>query len=333
MCYICAVQKLCSSFQFLNSGTPASQQHLFALGSTLEDGRLLFEYGITDGALIMMRQESSSQKKKAPASPSRATATLNSFLGVQSSPIVPIQKKSGSELKIKKPKSPKVKGSVPAAFSSGFTSPSQVESILMASDNISRESMPFPRSGKPKIPKKKIGSKKSRFPKGGKKAAMMQRSFSTFVYKILKQVHPDLGISNKAMAIMNGISNDVLDRIIKEVKILTNASHLSSVSSRQIMFAVRVMLPGELAKHAVNEGTKAVEKYQSAVNGGSKAVQDGGMKAAKVSIGPGRSVRAGLTFPVGRLHRLLSVKLRMRTGVSASIFTAAVMEYLCAEVR
>ncbi len=37
-----------------------------------------------------------------------------------------------------------------------------------------------------------------------------------------------------------------------------------TVTSREIQTAVRLILPGELAKHAVSEGTKAVTKFTSA---------------------------------------------------------------------
>ncbi len=49
----------------------------------------------------------------------------------------------------------------------------------------------------------------------------------------------------------------------------TEASKLSrynkkpTVTSREIQTAVRLVLPGELAKHAVSEGTKAVTKFTS----------------------------------------------------------------------
>ena len=36
---------------------------------------------------------------------------------------------------------------------------------------------------------------------------------STYVYKVLKQVHPDTGISNKAMLILNSFVNDIFERI------------------------------------------------------------------------------------------------------------------------
>jgi hypothetical protein len=35
-------------------------------------------------------------------------------------------------------------------------------------------------------------------------------------YTVLKQVHPDTGISNKAMAILNSFVNDIFERIASE---------------------------------------------------------------------------------------------------------------------
>jgi len=46
-----------------------------------------------------------------------------------------------------------------------------------------------------------------------------------------------------------------------------------------------------------------------------------------------KSVRAGLQFPVGRIHRLLKQgNYSKRTGSGAGIYMAAVMEYLAAEI-
>ena len=46
--------------------------------------------------------------------------------------------------------------------------------------------------------------------------------------------------------------------------ILGFALPCSRARSREIQTAVRLVLPGELAKHAVSEGTKAVTKFTSA---------------------------------------------------------------------
>jgi histone H2B len=103
--------------------------------------------------------------------------------------------------------------------------------------------------------------------KGGKKSTAGKRkktrteSYSTYIYKVLKQVHPDTGISKKAMSIMNSFINDIFERVAGEAGKLCRYNKKSTLSSREIQTAVRLMLPGELARHAVSEGTKAVTKY------------------------------------------------------------------------
>ncbi|CAK6980966.1 histone H2B 3-like [Scomber scombrus] len=115
-----------------------------------------------------------------------------------------------------------------------------------------------------KAPKK--GSKKavSKATKTGKKKRKTRReSYAIYVYKVLKQVHPDTGISSKAMGIMNSFVGDIFERIAGESARLAQYNKRSTITSREIQTAVRLLLPGELAKHAVSEGTKAVTKYTS----------------------------------------------------------------------
>ena len=96
-----------------------------------------------------------------------------------------------------------------------------------------------------------------------KRSKSRKESFSIYVYKVLKQVHPDTGISSKAMMIMNSFVSDIFERIAGEASKLAKYNKRSTISSREIQTAVRLLLPGELAKHAVSEGTKAVTKYTS----------------------------------------------------------------------
>ncbi|XP_037301953.1 uncharacterized protein LOC119192222 [Manduca sexta] len=81
--------------------------------------------------------------------------------------------------------------------------------------------------------------------------------------KTEKKVHPDTGISSKAMSIMNSFVNDIFERIAAEASRLAHYNKRSTITSREVQTSVRLLLPGELAKHAVSEGTKAVTKYTS----------------------------------------------------------------------
>lgn len=106
---------------------------------------------------------------------------------------------------------------------------------------------------------------KSNRKNGEKKANKKKRkeSYGIYIFKVLKQVHPDTGISSKAMSIMNSFVNDIFERIAGEASKLAHYNKRSTITSREIQTGVRLLLPGELAKHAVSEGTKAVTKYTS----------------------------------------------------------------------
>lgn len=88
-------------------------------------------------------------------------------------------------------------------------------------------------------------------------------TFALYIYKVLKQVHPDTGVSKKAMNIMNSFINDIFERIALESSKLVRYNKKRTLSSREIQTAVKLLLPGELAKHAISEGTKAVTKFTS----------------------------------------------------------------------
>lgn len=111
---------------------------------------------------------------------------------------------------------------------------------------------------------KKAGKAQKNIAKGDKKKKRRRKeSYAIYIYKVLKQVHPDTGVSSKAMSIMNSFVNDIFERIAAEASRLSHYNKRSTITSREIQTAVRLLLPGELAKHAVSEGTKAVTKYTS----------------------------------------------------------------------
>ncbi|CAN1275115.1 Histone H2B.3 [Linum perenne] len=114
---------------------------------------------------------------------------------------------------------------------------------------------------KPKIEKKVI--KEGAVDKKKKKVKKSSETYKIYIFKVLKQVHPDIGISSKAMGIMNSFINDIFEKLAQEASRLARYNKKPTITSREIQTAVRLVLPGELAKHAVSEGTKAVTKFTS----------------------------------------------------------------------
>merc|ERR1712107_289891 len=78
-----------------------------------------------------------------------------------------------------------------------------------------------------------------------KKKGKRKESYAIYIYKVLKQVHPDTGVSSKAMSIMNSFVNDLFERIAAEASKLAHYNKRSTITSREIQTAVRLLLPGD----------------------------------------------------------------------------------------
>lgn len=152
-----------------------------------------------------------------------------------------------------------------------------------------------------------------------------------YIYRVLKQVHPDTGISCMAMNVVKDLVWDMFRRILKEAINITEIFNKKTLSSREVQTAVRLELPGELAKHAVSEGTKAVTKFCCFDNGGGGG-GSGGARGKSFRRKVTTSCRAGLQFPVGSMRAVMKRLFKFRIGRGAPVYMTAVMEYLTAEV-
>ena len=63
------------------------------------------------------------------------------------------------------------------------------------------------------------------------------------------------------MSILNSFVLDLFERLASEASRLAKYNKRRTLSSREVQTAVRLLLPGELAKHALSEGTKAVIRH------------------------------------------------------------------------
>ncbi|MCA0777016.1 hypothetical protein KUO10_23025, partial [Vibrio vulnificus] len=82
-----------------------------------------------------------------------------------------------------------------------------------------------PKAGK-KLPKEAgaIDKKKKR----NKKSV---ETYKIYIFKVLKQVHPDIGISSKAMGIMNSFINDIFEKLAQEASKLARYNKKPTITT------------------------------------------------------------------------------------------------------
>lgn len=110
--------------------------------------------------------------------------------------------------------------------------------------------------------KSKTGAKRTNYSE--KRRRSRKEVWSRYVYKVLKQIHPNTGISNCTMEVMNNFLNDVFERIASEAARLAKMNHRQTLTEKEIATATKLVLGGELAKHGERQGQKAVDKFYGA---------------------------------------------------------------------
>ena len=69
---------------------------------------------------------------------------------------------------------------------------------------------------------KKAGKAKAASDGKKKRRGKRKESYAIYIYKVLKQVHLETGISSKAVDIMNSFVNDIFERIATEASRLAH---------------------------------------------------------------------------------------------------------------
>ena len=157
-------------------------------------------------------------------------------------------------------------------------------------------------------------------------------NFAPYIRNVLKQVHPKMGITLNALTQLNALLNMVGSKVAEKASFLTGHKMTKKMlkkkkgtcDSRSIQSAVRLTLPGEIGKHAVSEGTKAITKFSAYEH---TPNPEPGKKRKTVQ----RSVQAGLHFSISRVEKIIRSQHCNRVGGGAPIYLAAVLEYLAAE--
>lgn len=144
-------------------------------------------------------------------------------------------------------------------------------------------------------------------------------NFTTYLRKLLKQVHPSTGITLKAMIQLNGLIFNIGKLLVEEAEGFAKAKQRQTISAANFQSAAKVFFVGELAKHTVAESFKVLQKVANA--------RDAGSKAKEVIA------EAGLAIAPSRAARLLANRGKgMRMASGAPVALAAMLDYLGTEI-
>ena len=151
----------------------------------------------------------------------------------------------------------------------------------------SKKSKKESKSRKGKEKSKKVSKKAKKSKKSLKKATKNEPKdtdeiFSPYVVIILNIVHPDLHIPDSGIKDLNTLLIKIYKKLVAE-SIKNSQSELDQLC---IENAVRSFVPGDLAKHGICEGNKAVAKFNTLDNAD-------------------KTKRAGLVVNVEVIYRLL----------------------------
>jgi histone H2A len=143
-----------------------------------------------------------------------------------------------------------------------------------------------------------------------------QRSYETYITKVLKQVCPDNGIASDALSTLNNLLYFTLTQISNNVNVILRNSSRAIVSPADISTGIKLTFPDPLALGAIAAGDKAVNDHKT-------FVQSHGTE--KVS----KATRAGLILSIKRTSDAMMLHLCVhKKSAAAPIRLAAALEFL-----
>ncbi|KAH8603302.1 putative Core histone H2A H2B H3 H4 [Trypanosoma vivax] len=90
-----------------------------------------------------------------------------------------------------------------------------------------------------------------------------KRTWNVYVSRSLRSINSQMSMTSRTMKIVNSFVSDLFERIATEAATIVRVNRKRTLGARELQTAVRLVLPADLAKHAMAEGTKAVSHASS----------------------------------------------------------------------
>lgn len=92
-----------------------------------------------------------------------------------------------------------------------------------------------------------------------------QQHWDIYIHRTLRTVYKKSGtLSKAAVRVLSSFIDDMFNKIQSEAVHVAKINNVKTLTAREIQTSARLLLPPELAKHALSEGTKSVAKYNTA---------------------------------------------------------------------
>ena len=145
---------------------------------------------------------------------------------------------------------------------------------------------------------------------------------NSYIYKNLKKVHLDVGISSNAINMMTSLINDMISKIIRISEDLMTHNMKKTITQLGIETAVKLTFPGELREKSLKRADKALIEYKENLSSGS-----GKMKLNT------RSSKAGLILSISRFENIIRMIVPgVRINSTVPVYLAGILEFLITEI-
>lgn len=156
---------------------------------------------------------------------------------------------------------------------------------------------------------------------------MSNYNLKSYIYKLLRQLNEDAGISTEAKHVVNELCRDFIKRVITITNGLRMNDGKATLTDHHVQTAVRVILSSEGVSSAMEASLARYKEVQEAAVAAKAAAEASGEKAEIVRAPLNRKI--GLTFAVSRICDIAShYKTSSKQSPKAHVALTAAVEYL-----
>jgi len=155
--------------------------------------------------------------------------------------------------------------------------------------------------------------------KSSKKSQCKNVSYKNYIHQLLKKVADDIHISARVVSQLNVIVRIMANVISEKARILTRNCEKQTVTVKEIMSSICLVIPQELLKNVTNDASQAINDY------GSDNKQPGPRSKAH---------KAGIIFPPHLAEKALRQNgtCGLSIGDTATVYLAAVLQSLVTQI-